>query len=412
MINSGTDTIFQSTGPFVTDDFAEGDEGRDYFLKSKILVIGAGGLGCELLKSLALTGFKNIDVIDMDTIDLSNLNRQFLFREKDVGKPKSECAANFIRNRVPDINITSHFAMIQDMDDDFYKQFNVIIGGLDSVKARNWISSNLCRIARETSGEYTIPYIDGGTEAWRGHVKTVYPLMTACITCQSDLFPPPVSYQSCTVVAHPRQPEHCIVWAKEFQWPALRGSETIDGDNDEHIKWIMEQAIIHQKEYHVEGEINEKLTKGVVKNIIPAIASTQAIIAGICATEALKLVTASAPIINNNLLVIGDAACGLYGNHFLYNKRPDCIECSRRLNKVPYKEGETIRELMDRLRNEFNYPVSSLTTPSANIFLPIIKNTTKNLDELVLRFAQEDNDFIATAKGRDVQEFEFMIEGI
>lgn len=412
MIPSSIDCLFEEQGPFCQEFYKPNDDGRKKFLESKILVIGAGGLGCELLKSLALTGFKNIDVIDMDTIDVSNLNRQFLFREADVGKPKSVVAANFIKRRVPSVNITSHFCKIQDFDDDFYKQFDVVIAGLDSVTARMWISDNLCRIARESSGKYSIPYIDGGTEEWRGHVKVIIPLKTACMQCQYELFPPPVVFQACTVATNPRQPEHCIIWAKEIQWPKLRGNESIDGDNDEHIRWIMEQAIEHQKEYLVDGEIDEKKTKGVVKNIIAAIASTQAVIAATCATEALKLVTGAGPNINNNFLFVGDSANGLYGNHFFFDKKDDCIACSRIINKLQYIEGETVRQLIDRIKNEYSYEVSSLRAPQKTIYMPIIAQTKANLDKLVKEFVEEGDTLIASAKGRGIENFEFMIEGI
>merc|ERR1712226_1386637 len=60
--------------------------------KSKVLMVGAGGIGCELLKNLVLSGFIDIVIIDLDTIDVSNLNRQFLFQKQHVGKSKSACA--------------------------------------------------------------------------------------------------------------------------------------------------------------------------------------------------------------------------------------------------------------------------------------------------------------------------------
>ena len=81
------DNILLRESPFGTENFQPSEELKQlYFESPRILVVGAGGLGCEILKSLALSGIRNIDVIDLDEIDITNLNRQFLFRRADVGK--------------------------------------------------------------------------------------------------------------------------------------------------------------------------------------------------------------------------------------------------------------------------------------------------------------------------------------
>jgi ubiquitin-activating enzyme E1 C len=103
--------------------------------------------------------------------EVSNLNRKLLFCSKDVGRAKADVAAEFIQNRRPRISVTPYVGKIQNKDDEYYKQFNVIIAGLDSIKARNWVSSQLRKIVRETRGEFVFPHIDGGIEAWKGHVK-------------------------------------------------------------------------------------------------------------------------------------------------------------------------------------------------------------------------------------------------
>ncbi|KAL6497805.1 NEDD8-activating enzyme E1 catalytic subunit [Orobanche hederae] len=146
------DKLLIRPGQIVGPNFVPGEELREDIKECiKILVVGAGGLGCELLKDLALTGFQKLDVIDMDRIEVTNLNRQFLFRLEDVGKPKAEVAAKRVMERVNGVNITPHFCRIEDKPLDFYSDFGIIVLGLDSVEARSYINEVACGFLGLTS---------------------------------------------------------------------------------------------------------------------------------------------------------------------------------------------------------------------------------------------------------------------
>eukprot|EP00002_Diphylleia_rotans_P023276 TRINITY_DN4577_c0_g1_i4.p1 TRINITY_DN4577_c0_g1~~TRINITY_DN4577_c0_g1_i4.p1 ORF type:complete len:124 (-),score=22.24 TRINITY_DN4577_c0_g1_i4:62-433(-) len=101
--------ILLRDGPVANPAFAPSPEVLEFIQNDcKVLVIGAGGLGSEVLKNLALSGFRNIHVIDMDTIDISNLNRQFLFRKSDVSQSKALVAARFVNSRVAGVNVVPY----------------------------------------------------------------------------------------------------------------------------------------------------------------------------------------------------------------------------------------------------------------------------------------------------------------
>ncbi|XP_064632664.1 NEDD8-activating enzyme E1 catalytic subunit-like isoform X2 [Lineus longissimus] len=298
--------FMERTGPFAHPDFEPSKEMLD-FIKStcKILVVGAGGLGCELLKDLALMGFQLIDVIDMDTIDVSNLNRQFLFRHYDVGQPKAKVAARFVNERVPGCKVTPHFCKIQDYDEDFYRKFHIVVCGLDSIVARRWINGMLLSLLNyeDSMVDQTtiIPMVDGGTEGFKGNARVILPGLTACVECTLDLYPPQINFPMCTIANTPRLPEHCIEYVRILQWPQEKpfgASVAIDGDDPSHIQWIFEKSVERANKYGIVG-VNYRLTQGVVKRIIPAVASTNAVIAAACATEVFKIATSCCMPLNN-----------------------------------------------------------------------------------------------------------------
>ncbi|GJN06281.1 hypothetical protein PR202_ga23992 [Eleusine coracana subsp. coracana] len=295
----------------------------------EVLVVGAGGLGCELLKDLALSGFKNLHVIDMDTIDVSNLNRQFLFRAQDVGKSKAEVAAKRVMERVSGVNIVPHFCRIEDKEIEFYSQFHIIVLGLDSIEARSYINSVACGFLEYDSNDEPIPetvkpMVDGGTEGFKGHARVIIPGKTPCFECIIWLFPPQVKFPLCTLAETPRTAAHCIEYAHLIKWDEVHPGKPFDADDAEHMQWIYSEALKRAELFGISG-VTYSFTQGVVKNIIPAIASTNAIISAACALEAFKLTSGCSKSVSNYLTYNGLDGTHIKVTEFVRDK--DCLVC-------------------------------------------------------------------------------------
>lgn len=188
---------------------------------SKILVVGAGGIGCEILKNLVLTGFPYIEIIDLDTIDVSNLNRQFLFHKEHVGKSKAQVAKDSALSFNPNVNIIAHHDSVisNDYGVSYFKQFNIVMNALDNRVARNHVN-RMCLAAN-------VPLVETGTAGYAGQVELIKKGLTQCYECQPKA--PQKTFPGCTIRNTPSEPIHCIVWAKHL-FNQLFGEEDPDQD--------------------------------------------------------------------------------------------------------------------------------------------------------------------------------------
>ncbi|CAJ1942522.1 unnamed protein product [Cylindrotheca closterium] len=371
--------------------------------QSKILVVGAGGLGCEILKDLAMSGMPNVHVIDLDSIDVTNLNRQFLFRQKDVGSSKAKVAAEFINKRCPWMNVVAHHGKIQDKDPSFYKSFNVIVSGLDNVEARRWLNATVCGLVDidedgDPDPSTIIPIIDGGTEGFSGQARVILPRITSCFECSLEAFPPQRSFPLCTIAETPRRPEHCIAYAFILEWPKQFPEKKLDKDSPDDMKWVYEKALERAKKYNIEG-VTYMHTMGVVKTIIPAVASTNAIVSAACVGEAVKILTFCSQTLNTYMMYMGSE--GVYSHTFVYEKKHDCAVCSTETHKIEMSKEATLNELIQILREgDLRLGAPSMTTSNKTLYMQkppaLEKATRKNLDKPVSSLIDTDEEIVVT----------------
>ena len=142
--------------------------------RSRVLVVGAGALGNEIVKNLTLVGVGHIDVIDMDKIERSNLARCALFRDSDEGEYKAVALARSASTINPDCKITGFVMTVQEFGSGSLLDYDLLIAGLDNMEARLWLNRQARHIGKL--------WIDGAIEGLQGIVRT-FPPEGPCLEC-------------------------------------------------------------------------------------------------------------------------------------------------------------------------------------------------------------------------------------
>ncbi|KAI9118197.1 hypothetical protein K1719_010529 [Acacia pycnantha] len=183
-----------------------------------VFVVGAGALGCEFLKNLALMGVScgnpgKLTVTDDDVIEKSNLSRQFLFRDWNIGQAKSTVASSAAVSINPSFNIEALQNRVGPetenvFDDAFWENLSVVINALDNVNARLYVDQRCLYFQK--------PLLESGTLGAKCNTQMIIPHLTENYGASRD--PPEKQAPMCTVHSFPHNIDHCLTWARsEFE---------------------------------------------------------------------------------------------------------------------------------------------------------------------------------------------------
>ena len=167
-----------------------GVAGQERLRASRVLVVGAGGLGSPVALYLAAAGVGTLGIVDDDRVELHNLHRQILHTTADVGTPKTESAARAIDRLNPDVTVRVHQQRLTDSGADaLFADYDLVVDGSDNYKTRYAVNDACARLGK--------PWIYGSVERFSGHVSVFGAPNGPCYRCLFPDAPPPDATASC-----------------------------------------------------------------------------------------------------------------------------------------------------------------------------------------------------------------------
>jgi ubiquitin-activating enzyme E1 len=192
-----------------------GQELQEKLGKVNLFMVGAGALGCELIKAFALMGIAcspegAVHCTDNDNIEVSNLNRQFLFRANNVGHSKSKTACDIAKGMNPALQAKDYMTRVgpdteEVFNDPFWEKLDFVVNAVDNIHARLYVDGRCVW--------YEKPLLESGTLGTKANSQMVVPHKTQCYGDSQD--PPEEAIPMCTLRNFPNQIEHCIEWGRD-----------------------------------------------------------------------------------------------------------------------------------------------------------------------------------------------------
>ncbi|HBH96965.1 MAG TPA: molybdenum cofactor biosynthesis protein MoeB, partial [Candidatus Omnitrophica bacterium] len=167
-----------------------GVEGQEKLVQAKVLLVGAGGLGSPLGLYLAAAGVGRLGIVDFDTVDFTNLQRQIIHRTEDVGRLKVESAKERINQINPDVQVTTYSTRLtRENILDILKDYDLVIDGTDNFQTR-YLVNDACVFQKK-------PNVYGSIFRFEGQATVFYPFKGPCYRCLFPEPPPPGMVPSC-----------------------------------------------------------------------------------------------------------------------------------------------------------------------------------------------------------------------